>query len=498
MWGSGHRSATSWAGRWRAGRFLMTVARLRPDVSLVGAQVEMDVITRRLAAEYPDDNTGWGVRVVSVHETVVGDVRPALLALLGAVSFVLLIACGNVANLLLARATSRERESAIRAAIGAGRGRLIRQFLTESLLLSAIGGALGVLLAWWGVRALVALQPADMPRLDQVGVDVMVCAFTVGVSLLTTVVFGLLPALQGARVSPSQSLHAGGRTMAGDGRRRHRLRGVLVVAEVALALMLLIGGGLMVRSFTRLLAVDPGFDPSNVLSMSVFLGPPTYRAVSDQKAYVTRALKRLERLPGVEAAAAVTQVPMVDSSSNVSFQIEGRPVPLGDAPGTAYRAVSERYFDAMGIPIRRGRHVRATDVADARLVIVINETMARRFWGDDDPVGQRIRWAREDNDQGWLTIVGVAGNVKSGGLDAEERPAVYAPFRQREFPWLRWTSFVVRSGPDDLFASDQGWLTIVGVAGNVKSGGLDAEERPAVYAPFRNCSPSIPPSRSTG
>ena len=184
MWGSGHRSATSWAGRWRAGRFLMTVARLRPDVSLVGAQVEMDVITRRLAAEYPDDNTGWGVRVVSVHETVVGDVRPALLALLGAVSFVLLIACGNVANLLLARATSRERESAIRAAIGAGRGRLIRQFLTESLLLSAIGGALGVLLAWWGVRALVALQPADMPRLDQVGVDVMVCAFTVGVSLL--------------------------------------------------------------------------------------------------------------------------------------------------------------------------------------------------------------------------------------------------------------------------------------------------------------------------
>ncbi len=215
-----------------------------------------------------------------------------------------------------------------------------------------------------------------------------------------------------------------------------------------MALMLLLGGGLLIQSFWSLLAVNPGFDPRNVLHMSVFLGPPNYRTVPAQKAYVTRALEGMEHLPGIVAVASVTAVPIADSSSSVGFQIEGRPVPAGEAPAANYRAISDRYFEAMGIPILRGRGVQPTDGEESQLVVVINEIMARRFWPNADPVGQRLRWTQSSDDQGWLTVIGVVGNVKSDGLHTDEPPAVYAPYGQREFPWLRWTSFVVRSESD--------------------------------------------------
>ena len=429
----------------RGSRFLFSAARLRDGVSQGDAQAEMNVIAQRLAQDYPDSNTDWGVRLVSAHETLVGDVRPALLVLLAAVGLVLMIACGNVASLLLARASTRQRESAIRAAIGAGRGRLVRQFLTESLLLGALGGTVGIVLAYWSIRILGSQLGVDIPRLDEVRIDLTVCAFTVVVSMATTVLFGLIPALQGTRVTANQSLVDSARTQAGAGRGRQRLRAALVVAEVAMALVLLIGAGLLTRSFASLVAVDPGFDPRNVLHLSAFLGPPTYRTVPAQKAYVSRALDRIERLPGIIAAASVSQLPIVDGNGSLSFQIEGRPVPAADAPAAGYSAISHRYFEAMAIPIRRGRGVQSRDAEDARLVAVINESMARRYWPSEDPVGQRFRWAREGDDQGWLTIVGVVGDIKSSGLDADEPPTVYAPYEQRQFPWLRWTSLVVRT-----------------------------------------------------
>ena len=430
----------------RGSRFLFTFGRLHPDASLDDARGEMAVIARRLATDYPFSNSDWGLALVPAQDTIVGDVRPALLALLGAVGLVLLIACGNVASLLLARAASRQRELAVRAAIGAGRGRLIRQFLTEGLLLAAIGGSLGLALATWLVRLLTRQVTVELPRLDEVGIDATVGGFTLALSLSTTLLFGLLPALSGARTTPSQSLLESGRTLSGGG--RHRLRTTLVVAEVAMALMLLIGGGLLVRSFTSLLAVDPGFDATNVLHMSVFLGPPDYREIEAQKAYATRALERIERLPGIAGVASVTQVPIVDSTSSLGFQIEGRAVPLSEAPAANYLAVSAGYFQTMRIPILRGRGVQRVDAAGAPLVVVINEAMARRFWPVADPIGHRIRWARESDDQGWLTIVGVVASVRSRGLGVEEAPAVYAPYRQRAFPWLRWVSLVVRTEGD--------------------------------------------------
>ena len=437
-------------GTSRESRFMLTVARLDPDVTLESAGQEMALISGRLAEAYPDENAGWRVSVISAHETIVGDIRPVLLALLGAVSFVLLIACGNVANLLLARATARRRESAIRAAIGAGRGRLVRQFLTESLVLSVIGTTLGVALAWAAMPLLLRAQPADLPRLSEVNIDLTICAFAAAVAVVTTMLFGLLPAWHGARTSLAESLHAGGGTSAGGGRAGRRLRDVLVVVEVALSLTLLIGGGLMLRSMSRLLDVDPGFDAANVLRLSVFLGPPTYGTVAAQKAYVTRALEQLAQIGGVTMAAAVTQVPMVDTYSVQQFRIEGRAVEPAQALTAQYRAVSEDYFATMSIAVLLGRGVRASDDERSAPVVVINQTMARRFWPDGSPIGQRLTGVRDGGFQEWMTIVGVVGDVKSGGLHADEQPAIYAPYRQREFPWLRWSSFVVRSAASPL------------------------------------------------
>ena len=441
----------------RGSRFLLSAARLRGGVSLGEGQREMDVISERLAQDFPDTNTDWGVRVVSAHETLVGEIRPALLALLGAVGVMLMIACANVGSLLLARASAREREFAIRAAIGAGRGRLLRQFVAESLLLSVLGGSLGIVWAYWSIRVLTTRLIATMPRLDEVDIDFTVCVFTVAVSLATTMVFGVLSAVQASRASLNQSLVEGGRTpsAAGGG-----LRGALVVAQVALAVVLLISGGLLLRSFSSLLAVNPGFDPRNVLHLSVFLGPPAYRTVPSQKTYVAEALRRVQRLPGIATVGSVTQLPIVDGHASLSFQIEGRPVPAADAPSASYSAVSAQYFETMGIPVVRGRGIERRDTEDSQLVAVVNENMASRFWANDDPVGKRFRWARESDDQGWLTIVGVVGDIKSGGLDKNEPPTVYAPYRQRAFSWLRWTSLVIRteSEPRSQIASVRGQL----------------------------------------
>ncbi len=313
-------------------------------------------------------------------------------------------------------------------------------------MLSGLGGSLGIAVAYGCVRLLTTTRVAvDLPRMHEVGVDLTVCAFALAVSLATTVAFGLLPALHGSRTALSQSLLESGRTLSGGGRSHQRLRGALVVVEVAMALILLIGGGLLLRSFSSLLAVDPGFDANRVLHMSVFLRPPNYWETAAQKAYTTRALERIEQLPGTTSVASVTEVPIVDITSSLGFQIEGRAVPQGDVPSANYRAVSAGYFDTMGIPVVRGRGIQTSDAEESPLALVINERMARQLWPNEDPVGRRIRWARESDDQGWLTIVGVVGNVKSAGLDADEPFAVYAPYQQRAFSWLRWMSVVVKT-----------------------------------------------------
>ena len=338
-----------------SGRWLQAVARLAPGVSRERAQAEMDTIAARLEDQHPGFNKGWGATVVPLREQLAGEIKPALLVLFGAVGFVLLIACVNVANLLLARATGRHKEIAIRSAIGAGRRRIVRQLLTESLLLAFLGGALGLLLSRWCVEALVALSPANLIGAEQIDVNLQVLLFTFAVSLLTGVVFGLVPALEASRVDLGESLKETGRGTAGSSRGR-RLRDVLVVAEVVLALVLLVGAGLMIKSFLRLQAVHPGFDAANLLTMRVQLPAAKYPEDHQAVAFFRQAAAELRTLPGVRAASAVSALPFADLGAATGFFIEGRPAPPpGAEPVTDVRVVDEEYFRTMNIPLVAGR-----------------------------------------------------------------------------------------------------------------------------------------------
>ena len=428
----------------RGAHYLVAIARLKPDVPVDRARADMSSIASRLQSQYPDSNTGWTARVEPLAERVVGDARPALMVLLAAVAFVLLIACANVAGLLLARATARQREFAIRSALGAGRARLVRQLLTESLLLGLLGGAVGLLLAMWGTDLLAAAAPPGIPRVSEVQVDGRVLLFTLGLSVLTGIVFGLAPALQGSKTDLNEALKEGGRGGGGGGPRRSRARAVLVVAEVALALVLLAGAGLMLRSFERLQAIDPGFDPASVLVVDLELPEGRYGEPARRAAFFATALERLAALPGVRKAGGVLPLPLSGDNYFLSFGIEGRPVADADRPSAAYYVASPGYLRALDIRLLRGRDFSDSDREGAPRVALINDTMARRFWPGEDPVGRRIVIDNGPRDR-YREIIGVVEDVRHDDLTGEARPQMYEPYLQVPHPSM---SLVLRTAGD--------------------------------------------------
>ena len=413
----------------RGASFLTVIARLADDASPAQAQAEMETITARLATEYPETNAGRGVRVVSVYEDTVGEIRPALLVLLGAVLFVLLIACANVANLSLTRATARTKEIAVRTALGASRGRIVRGLLTESLLLAFLGGAVGLLFAVWGLDLLLAALPEDFPRLQDVSLDWRVLGFTFAVSILTGVVCGLAPALRASKPDLNDALKESGRGTTG-GVRRARLRGALVVTEIALSLVLLVGAGLLIKSFQRLSDVNPGFDADPVLSATMSLPEVGEGEEQKQAEFFRQALERTAQQPGVESVAVVLPLPFSGSNMNSSFAVEGRPPSApGESEHLQLSLVSPDYFHVMSIPLHRGRAFTERDREGAPPVIIINETLARRHFANEDPLGKRITVGTLGG-QLSCEVVGVVGDTKQERLDQDAEPQGYISYLQ--------------------------------------------------------------------
>jgi putative ABC transport system permease protein len=426
----------------RGAHTLWGLGRLRPGVSLAAAQAELDALASRLGQLYPEENRDRRFVLIRLQDLMVREVRPALLLLLGAVGFVLLIAMVNVANLLLARASTREREIAVRTSLGASRGRLVRQLLVESLVLSALGGAAGTLLGLWISDLVVRLGRIEYAQLEAVGLHPVVLAFTAGLSLATGVLFGLVPAWQGS--SPRGALAEGARTT--DARPRQRLRATLVVGQVALALILLVGAGLLLRSFHRLQSVDPGFEPKRLVTLELTLPMGRYGAIPLRIRFFEDLLSALQRLPGVEAVGATTELPFAAGPVHPSnLVIEGQP-PLspGTEPEILRRTATPGYLRAMGIGLRAGRWIEGSDTATSTPVAVVNEAFARRFLSGQDPVGHRVAWAR-DRVHTWFTVVGVVADVRVSGLDAPEDPAVYMPATQEVLPWKTWMNVAVRT-----------------------------------------------------
>jgi putative ABC transport system permease protein len=424
----------------RGNRSLRVVARLKPGVTQAQAQSELASIARRLEGQYPDSNTGLTFNLTPLHEDIVGSVRPALLIILGAVGFVLLIACANVANLLLARAAARHKEIAIRTALGAGRGRIVRQLLTESVLLAVVGGGLGLLLAMWGVDLLVAASPADLPRIREIGLDTNVLSFTAAVSILTGILFGLFPALQASRLDLNESLKEGGRGST-ESLRRNRVRSLLVVSEVALSLVLLIGAGLLIRSFVSLMNTSPGFAAKSILTVDVPLSRSKFPEAEQQAAYVQQLIERTRGAAGVDAVAAVNILPLSGNGRESSFTVEGRPVPPGQEPEAQASTVSPDYFRAMGIPLQRGRAFTERDRKDAPPVLIVSESLARRNFPGEDALGKRLVI---DDDQPPYEIVGIVGDVHHEGLETETAQEYYLSYFQAP---ERQVNLVVRAAP---------------------------------------------------
>jgi putative ABC transport system permease protein len=432
------------AAAYRGVHFLQTYARLKPGVTIAQAQSEMDAIDKRMAEAYPAESKRRQTALIPLHDRVVGQVRPALLVLFGSVGLVLLIACVNFANLLLARAAARGQELVVRLAMGASRRRLMRQLLTESVLIAMIGGAAGVALAIWGVDLLVWLKPANLPRLETIGVDARALIFTLAVSVLTGAVFGLAPAWQSTRVNVSDALKEGGRGETGAAKQR--LRSALVVIEMALALALLAGAGLLVKSFWQLRNVQPGFGIDGLLTMRIELPESRYREIPAQAQYRRSLLDEVNSLPGAQAAL-VSEAPMSGEWLTHDFMVEGQQLSAGEEPDVQTRSVEGDYFRVMRIPLLSGRDFRPQDNENAPLVGVVNQSLAQRFFKDESPLGKRVRWARDDQIN-WITIIGVAGDIKHFGLDEPEEPALYTPYPQSMRAWKRWMNLVVRSDGD--------------------------------------------------
>jgi len=417
----------------RGNHYLEVIARMKPGVTLQQAQAEMTTIATRLQQQYPETNTSIGAVVTPLHEHVVGDIKPALLVLLGAVAFVLLIACANVANLLLARAAVRQKEIALRLALGAGRARLIRQFLTESVLLAALGGGVGLLLAVVGLNVLKRFIPPNISQAHAIAIDAKVLIFTVLVSLVTGLIFGLAPATQAANFNLNDTLKESGRDSAA-GSRGNRIRGLLVISEVAVSFILLIGAGLLINSFLHLRNVDPGFRAERALTMKIVL-PETRYADKEQRGIFYRELiRRVETLPGVISAAVATNLPLTETGNSVGVSIEGRADPAPDrVPIVITRIISPRYFETMGIPLLKGRAFAEEDKAESPAVVVLSETTARKFWPGEDALGKHIKIGPTNSPNRWLTVVGVVKDVRQFELVVEPKPQMYLPFTQANF-----------------------------------------------------------------
>ena len=417
----------------RGSHYLQVLARLKPGTSLEQAQTEMHTIAARLSQQYPNSNTDLGAAVTSLHEHLVGDIRPALLILLGAVGLVLLIACANVANLLLARAAVRQKEIAVRIALGARRWRLIRQFLTESLLLAAIGGVVGLVIAYGGLFLLRAFIPENISQAKQISIDLKVLGFTFLVSMITGVIFGLAPALQAVRFNQTETLKEGGRDSA-TGSGGKRIRSLLVMAEVAVSLVLLIGAGLLINSFLRLRNVDPGFRADNLLTMKFVLPEPKYADFERRTAFYNDLIQRVQNLAGVKSAAVTTNLPLYRQGNSIGISIEGQPPPPPGKENIAVtRIVSPGYFDTMGIPLLSGRQLSDQDTETTPNVVVISEAMARRHWPGEDAVGKRIGAGRIERPEDWIQVIGVVKDVRQFELTADPRPQMYLSYRQAAF-----------------------------------------------------------------
>jgi putative ABC transport system permease protein len=436
----------------RGAHWMGIIGRLAPNVSAKQAEAEMIAITRRLEQLYPDANTGMTAAVIPIQEYMVGDVRPALYVMLGAVAFVLLIACANVANLLLVRAASRESEMAVRTALGAGSWRIVRQLVTESVLLAVVGGVVGTLLALWGVDLLLELAPAGLPRINEVTVNGTVLLFTAGVTVLTGLLFGAFPALQSARSNVSGVLKDGMRGSSG-GVASRRARNTLVMVEMALAVVLLVGAGLLIRSFSKLVAVDPGFRAERVVTFTIAAPDTKYGEYAQRRAMVADLLARMQRLPGVQGSAVVTGLPLSNMMMRTGAHIVGTPP---DKPSerkvTDVAMVTPGYFATMGIPMVAGRDFNERDGTGAPVVSIVNQEFVKRYFPNENPIGKRIELGWEQDTAatgGNMTlggeIVGVVGNVKRRGLAAEIFPETYASYMQPTFSNF---SVVVRSTAD--------------------------------------------------
>jgi putative ABC transport system permease protein len=414
----------------RSARFLSVVGRLKPGVTAAQADAEVAGIARQLAASYPTSNRVVGATAVPLHEQAVGGTRPALLLLLGGVGFVLLMACVNLANLLLARSSVRQREMAIRSALGAARRRLIMQTMVETMLLAGAGGILALVAVSWTIGALIALAPPDLPRLAEIRPDAWVLAFTFGLSLVTGVAIGVVPALAASRPALQSTLKESGRG-ATSGRGQRRLRSALVVAEVALAVVLTLGAGLLLRSFVSVLAIDPGFQPDRLLTLQIAL-PNNYQTPDQRRALYASLFSRLDAVPGVTSVGGTTRLPLGSTNVSTKVDVEGRGLPPGEWPEVEFRRAVHNYFTAMGIPILRGRGFTAQDGPTSPPVIVINQTMARRLFPGEDPVGRRIRTSTATGPMAPppSTVIGVIGDVRHSGLEAEPAPEMYTWYLQ--------------------------------------------------------------------
>ena len=444
----------------RGPHYLRVLGRLKRDVSLGQAQADISAVAARLAQQYPEKIAGHGVKLERLTDVVVGDVGLALFVLLGAVGFVLLIACANLANLMLARVGARQKEIAVRTALGASRLHIVRQLLTESIMLAVVGGAAGLLLAIWAVSWVVSLSPDTIPRVREISVDPRVAGFTLLISIVTGVLFGLAPALQVSRPDLTDALKESGRTT--SGLRGSRLRGALVMSEVALSLVLLVGAGLMIRSFAKLNQVDPGFSPDRVLTLGVTLLRNKYPADEQVGPFYSQILERAAATPGVLSVAAISELPLSGSNTSDYFTIEGRPaVTKEEEPLTEYRIVTPRYFESMGIGLLAGRDFAETDTRQSPNVVVINDAFARRHFGQESPLGHRIKLQGQERDP--LLIVGVVGNVRDFGLDEQPTPEAYVPFLQDPLSKTYQRSMTIvartRSDPGGLAASLRTALT---------------------------------------
>lgn len=430
----------------RGGQSLRVFARIKPDVNHAQAQAEVATVFRRLEQQHPQANKGLGLAVESLHEKVVGNTRPALIILFGAVGFVLLIACANVANLMMARATSRQKEIAVRTALGASSARISRQLLTESVMIALAGGGVGLLLGMAGIKALLSFGPTTLPRVQTVSLDFRVLGFTLGLSVITGLLFGLAPVFQTRRWSFNESLKEGTRGSSA-GRRRVNTRRLLVISEVALALMLLVGGGLMVRSFGRLRAVDPGFNPHNLLTLTVSLAGSAHSTRPKRVAFFSELLPRIESLPGVQSVSAINHLPLSGDVWTVPFTIEGRPAPApGEKQAAVYRIVRPNYFRTMGGTLLKGRDFTVQDNDSSAPVVIISEDFARRHWPNQDPLGKRIEVS--DDGPNPREIVGVVKALKQNDWTTEPNLEMYLPHLQSPSP--RGLALVVRSNGDPL------------------------------------------------